>query len=710
MAARIFQWKDLQRSIRELSFVGPRHLARLKRLGINTIKQLLWHIPSRYEDYSERSPISEIVLGERFSIQGRVERISSRRIFPRRLVVTTAVMSDDTGTIRATWFNQPYIEQFLKPGTIVSLAGKVTLAKTGPTFSSPQFERVDGKNMFGLRHTSGLVPIYPETEGVSSKYLRTLVRPLLALLVLPDYLPNAVRERNGLTRLSSALKTVHYPKTQDEAAAARRRLAFDDLLLFQIKALLARRIINRERSMPIQYDQAHVRTWVAGLPFTLTKDQRVAAWEILKDLARPFPMNRLLEGDVGSGKTAVAILAADNVGRAGYQTVFMAPTEVLAVQHYETAQKLLHDTTIALLTSSRAELNGKPIQKKPLKTRIAKGDISIIIGTHAVIQKDVKFNDLALVIVDEQHRFGISQRAALLHSKLITPHLLSMTATPIPRTLALTVFGDLDISVLREKPENHGTVITRVVSDMERDASYGFIRNQVRIGRQVFVVCPRVETIVQKPDVAMAGTRQIYQWSLKDIWADVKAVENEYKRLSQTIFPDLRVAMLHGRMKPKEKERVMHEFKNKKYDILVSTSVIEVGIDVPNATLMIIENAERFGLAQLHQFRGRVGRGEHQSYCFLFASSDTDRLRALVKCNDGFELAEKDLVIRGPGEFLGVKQSGMPDLAMAALADTELIKKARFEARLILKNDPTLTHFPVLCERLAELEKLTHFE
>lgn len=710
MAVRIFQWIDLQRQIQELSFVGPRYLMRLRRLGINTIKQLLWHIPSRYEDYSECSPIAYVMPGGRSSIQGRVERISSRRIFPRRLIVTTATISDDTGTIRATWFNQPYVEQSLRPGTIVSLAGKVILAKTGPTFSSPQFERFDGENILELRHTSGLVPVYPETEGVSSKYLRTLIRPLITSLKLPDYLPNSLRERNEFMEFSSALKAVHYPKSHTEANCARRRLAFDDLLLFQLKALLARRTISCRHSLLVPYDQTYTRSFVANLPFKLTKDQRVAAWDILKDLTRPFPMNRLLEGDVGSGKTAVAILAAANVNHAGYQAVFMAPTEVLAVQHYETAQKLLHNTTIALLTSSRAELDGKPIQKKSLKMRIAKGDVGLVIGTHSVIQKSVKFSNLALSIVDEQHRFGISQRAALLFGKTMAPHLLSMTATPIPRTLALTVFGDLDISVLREKPENRGTIITRVVSDTERVASYEFIRDQVRAGRQVFVICPRVEVSATKFDAKAANNDRIQQLSMKNIWADVKAVENEHKRLSQTIFPDLRVAMLHGRMKPKEKERVMHEFKDGKCDILISTSVIEVGIDVPNATLMVIENAERFGLAQLHQFRGRVGRGEHQSYCFLFASSDTDRLRALVGSNNGFELAEKDLIIRGPGEFCGVKQSGMPDLVMAALADIELIKKARFEARLILKNDPTLARAPMLRERLAELEKLTHFE
>ncbi len=709
MPLRITQWDDLKRPIHELPFVGARYAARLARLGITTVRQLLWHLPSRHEDYTAHTPIAEMAFGERVTVQGCIERITTRRIFPRRLMVTTAVIRDDTGTVNATWFNRPYIEQSLPPGTQVSLAGKVTRAKTGLTLSSPQFERLGNVRFSGLRHTQGLIPVYPETEGVSSKYLRMLIQPLVTTLMLPDPLPSAIREQHGLISLTEALRSAHYPKTRSDTDRARTRLAFDELLLFQLKALLARRAAIRQKSVSVPFDQAYIRSWVATLPFTLTKDQRIAAWEIIRDLAKPYPMNRLLEGDVGSGKTAVALLAALQTTQCGHQVVFMAPTEVLAAQHYQTARSLVHDVSTALITSSRAELDGVRMEKRSLKARIARGSVRLVIGTHAVIQKSVRFADLALVIVDEQHRFGIRQRSALLRGTGTVPHLLSMTATPIPRTLALTIFGDLDISLLREKPADRQPIVTQVVSGADREVSYAFIRSEVRAGRQAFVICPRVELATAEPDTA-TRLRPLSQRRMDTLWAEVKAVRDEYKRLTEKVFPDLHIAMLHGRMKPQEKERIMRDFRSGAFDVLVATSVIEVGIDVPNATLMIIENAERFGLAQLHQFRGRIGRGEHRSYCFLFASADTERLQALMQSSDGFELAEKDLMLRGPGEFFGIKQSGMPDLAMAALADVVLIKKARLQARLLLKNDPTLARTPLLKDRLGEFKKLTHFE
>ncbi|OGM96839.1 MAG: ATP-dependent DNA helicase RecG [Candidatus Yanofskybacteria bacterium RIFCSPHIGHO2_01_FULL_39_44] len=705
---------QLNLPIDKLRNVGPRNLSRLHKLGIKTIKDLLWHFPVRYEDYTETMSISEIQPGDRVNVQGEVLKISSKRLFPRRLTITNAIVGDSSGAIKVVWFNQPYIENQLTEGNFVSLAGKASLNKHGLYLSSPTYE----KGGLVLKHTSGLVPVYPETEGVTSKYLRFLIKPLLKNIKVSDLLPSSVLSKYNLPEISKALATIHYPSDLKEAGAAKERFAFEDLLLFQIKALLERRKLNQLKSISVPFDQELIQGFIASLPFELTTDQKVATWEILKDIQKSYPMNRLMEGDVGSGKTVVALIAAYQIAKQGHQVVFMVPTEVLAQQHYKTAALLIKDSGVnmALLIGSEAKFNNESVTKKLLKEKIYSGEVKIIIGTHAVIQKDVVFNKLAMVVIDEQHRFGINQRAALVKNSELVPHLLSMTATPIPRTLALTIYGDLDISLIKEKPKNRQKIITKVSTPTQKNEAYQFIRDEVKNGRQVFVVCPRIEISDPKKEIK-TGTKQS---KMNVLWADVKAVEEEYKKLSQEIFPDLKVAMLHGKLKPKDKNEIMSSFskasedKDKRIDILVSTSVIEVGVDVPNATIMAIESAERFGLAQLHQFRGRVGRGEHQSYCLLFSStgdkSINQRLKALVECDDGFELAEKDMKIRGPGEFFGVKQSGLPDLGMASLANIDLIKKARAEARLLLKEDPSLTNYPLLKDRLESFQKLTHFE
>jgi len=737
--------------IEKLKNVGSRNLSRLNKLGIKTVKDLLWHFPVRYEDYTEIVPIDQVEPGQKVNIQGEVLKISSKRIFPRRLTVTNAIVGDSSGAIKVVWFNQPYIENQLTEGVLVSLAGKASLNKHGLYLSSPTYE----KSGTSLKHTSGLVPVYPETEGITSKYLRFLIKPLLADIKADDPLPQSVLDKYNFPEISKALSVIHYPNELKEAEAARERFAFEDLLLFQIKALLERRKINQLKSISVPFDQALVQDFIGHLPFELTTDQKVSLWEILKDLQKNYPMNRLMEGDVGSGKTVVALIAAYQIAKKGHQSVFMVPTEVLAQQHYQTitslisnfqfpisnqiknqnSQNLENEISVGLLIGSEAKLNGQSVSKKIIKEKIASGQVQIIIGTHAVIQKDVSFDKLAMVVIDEQHRFGINQRKALLknsksqepnpkqitnpksetnqeigNSQQAVPHLLSMTATPIPRTLALTIYGDLDISLIKEKPKNRQKIITKVSIPSQKKEAYQFIRDEVTKGRQVFVVCPRIEVSDPKKEIK-TGSKQS---KMNILWQEVKAVEEEYKKLSELVFPDLRVAMLHGKLKPKDKNEIMDKFKNKEYDILVSTSVIEVGVDIPNATIMAIESAERFGLAQLHQFRGRVGRGEHQSYCLLFSSSGdksiNQRLKALVECDDGFELAEKDMKIRGPGEFFGVKQSGMPDLGMASLANIDLIKKARAEARLLLKEDPSLNNYPSLRDRLESFQKLTHFE
>ncbi|KKU55525.1 MAG: ATP-dependent DNA helicase [Parcubacteria group bacterium GW2011_GWA1_47_11] len=730
---------DLNVGVEKLKNVGSRNLPRLHKLGIKTVCDLLWHLPSRYEDYSRIILINELVPDQKVTVQGQVAKISSRRIFPyfrkgfggqarRNLTIIEAIVQDDTGGVRAVWFNQPYIAASLPEGTRVSLAGTVKLDKRGLYLASPSYEKLRDDDHFAyhLTHTHGLIPVYPETEGVTSKYLRFLIKPLISEIQFEDHLSPETREKNGLVDLATAIQKAHYPLTLDEANQARERLAFDELLLFQIKSLLERRKINQLKSPAIPFDKEFVTDFIKHLPFELTKDQKIAVWEILKDLEKSYPMNRLLEGDVGSGKTVVALIAALEVARAavrpdgerGCQTVFLAPTEVLANQHMDTIRRLIAhtDTEVALLTSSNAWSTYSLGNKAEIKRRIASGKAKIIIGTHALIQKDVEFKNLGLVVVDEQHRFGVNQRAALVKNKELVPHLLSMTATPIPRTLALTIYGDLDISIIKEKPKNRQKIITKIVPPSGRQEAYQFIRSEVKSGRQVPPEGP-------PPLLGLKGKLSASQQLRLALAADMKAVQEEYKKLSELVFPDLKVAMLHGKMparttarsggKP-SKEEVMRNFKNGFIDILVSTSVIEVGVDIPNATVMMIENAEFFGLAQLHQFRGRIGRDVHQSYCFLFTTSaektTNQRLKAMTATDDGFLLAEKDMAIRGPGSFFGTEQSGLPDLAMAALANVELIKKSRAEARTILKEDPNLKNHESLKQQLLRLPKMVHFE
>ncbi len=707
---------DLTTSIEKLSKVGPRNLPRLKRLGIKTVKDLLWHFPSRYEDYSHKVNASEIrEAGETVSLIGKVAEIKTTSLWRYRRSVTEALIEDVSGDIRAVWFNQPYIENSLAQGTLVSLSGKISLGKRGLYFSNPSYEKLQSD----LTHTGRLVPIYPETQGVTSKYLRFLIKSVLPISAgLNDSLPGHILRKYSLPSLSQALMNLHFPDSLEQMEKAKKRVAFEELLLFQLKSIISRRNSLKLKALSIRFDQELIKKFVASLPFTLTNDQKIATFEILKDLEKKYPMNRLLNGDVGSGKTVVALIAAYQTAKQKAQAVFMAPTEILAQQHFATLKNLVQDPDVclSLLTSNSAKqyspdnLLEEEISKKKLQEKIAKGQIDIVIGTHAVIQKDIRFKNLGLVIIDEQHRFGVEQRMKLVKNQATTPHLLSMTATPIPRTLALTIYGDLDISLIKEKPKDRKSIITKVVAEKNKKEAYDFLEKEVSLGRQIFVICPRIElSNPQDPIKSTSGKNK-----MNILWAEVKAVTAEYEKLSQKIFPQLKIAMLHGKMKPKEKEKIMQGFKKGTYDLLVSTSVVEVGVDVPNASVMLVENSERFGLAQLHQFRGRVGRAEHQSYCLLVNGGsgqfENKRLKALEQSDDGFKLAEQDLLLRGPGEFVGNKQSGIPDLAMASLTDLDLIKKARLEAKLLLKEDPNLKNYPLLKSQLVYFQKIRHFE
>lgn len=698
---------QLETPVENLPHVGEKYVKRLEKLGIKSAGDLLFHFPFRYDDFSRTVPVGQEYVGQTITVEGTVKKSKLNRIFRRRMSVAEVVIQDGNNIpLKAVWFNQPYILDSLKMGTSVRLSGKLEFKGRTFSLSNPAWEKAGRE----ATNTGILVPVYPETKGLTSRWIRWQLKMILGSLgnsksQSEDPLPLEIRKRLGLPDILTALKQIHFPENREKLLRAQKRFAFEEMFLVQLKSLQVKLSWKKEEAVKIKFDEKLIKNFVAALPFRLTDAQRKAAFEILKDLEKPHPMNRLLNGDVGSGKTVVAAIAALQTITSGQQVAVMAPTEVLARQHFISFCKLFakNNIKIGLVTSSYKEANYKPEAKKSSpESQSILYDSNIIIGTHALIQSSVRFSNLALLIVDEQHRFGVAQRAYLqqevcnindgIRNKI--PHLLSMTATPIPRTLALAFFGNLDLSVLDEMPKNRKTIITKIVDPSHRELTYGFIRQEIEKGRQVFVILPLVEE--------------------SKVLAEVKAAVAEHKRLAEKIFPDLKLGLLHGRLKSAEKEKVMREFSKRQLDILVSTSVIEVGIDIPNATVMIIEDADRFGLSQLHQFRGRVGRSEHQSYCFLFASSSgkiaTERLKALEKNSDGFAIAEADLKQRGPGEFFGTRQSGLPDIAMENLANIKLIQISRLEAQNILKADPYLEKQPSLAEALRKFNARIHLE
>jgi len=722
---------NLSTLVEEIPGIGPQIQKRLKKLDIKTLEDLLYHFPHRYEDFSNLIPISQAKEGGIFSFQAKILEIKNIRTFRKKMVLTQAVVGDETGRLKVVWFNQPYLINNFKKGDWLCLSGKIQGKGKAIYLSNPAYEKIGKENLkmenFDLTHTGRLVPIYPETEGLSSKWLRFIIKPILIKLKnkLPDPLPEKIRKKYNFLPLEKALWQIHFPQSLKMAESAKKRFAFEELFFLSLFILREKRKLAKEKAISLPIKLESIKEFVNSLPFKLTNSQKKAAWQILKDMEKPRPMNRLLEGDVGSGKTVVATIAALNVAKNHFQTAIMAPTEILAKQHYKTISSFLEkfNLKIGLMTAKENYLNGEKIKRKELLEKVEKGEVDILIGTHAIIQDTtpktkvktpVQFKKLALVIIDEQHRFGVEQRAKLCRQKEFIPHLLSMTATPIPRTLSLTIYGDLDLSVIDELPKGRKKVITKIVKPNEKKEVYDFVRKEVKEGRQVFVICPRIEPPKSKIE-NINGQLAILPFDEKKLsWQEVKAAKEEYEKLSKEIFPDLRVGLLHGRMKTGEKEKVMEDFKNGKIDILVSTAVVEVGVDIPNATVMLIEGAEKFGLAQLHQFRGRIGRGEAQSYCFLLTESFgkyiNQRLKALISCQNGFELAEKDLAIRGPGDFLGSRQWGFPDLTMASLTDASLIEKVRAEANELLNEDPELKKYPLLQKKLEQFRKRVHLE
>ncbi|MDP3880493.1 MAG: ATP-dependent DNA helicase RecG [Dehalococcoidales bacterium] len=677
--------------------ISPNLATRFAKLEVKTVRDLLYFFPHRHLDYSQRKTISQLTEGAEETIVANVWQAQEIRLGGRRS--TEAIVGDETGNVRVVWFNNPYLARNLPTNSRVIISGRVGVFNGRHVFESPEWERVEDKEFI---HAGRLVPIYPLTQGLRPRQVRKLMKEVIDQWAgqMTEFLPPELRQRCDLLELPLAITQAHFPENTALKDRARVRLAFDELFLLQLGVLSKKRSWREDQpASPISPDTALLDTFLESLPFDLTAAQHKVLREILADLDSPQPMSRLLQGEVGSGKTVIATAALLTAAASGYQGAFMAPTEILAEQHFATVCQLLsragHPAGEEDLRRSYSGILSRPLtvalligdmpqsRKQQLQQGILDGSIDIIIGTHALIQKEVEFPRLGLVVVDEQHRFGVTQRSAL-RQKGFSPHVLVMTATPIPRTLALTLYGDLDLSVIDQLPPGRQAVKTKWLRPAQRESAYAFIKRQVAEGRQAFIICP----LIEESEAIQA-----------------RAAVAEYERLSREVFPELRLGLLHGRLSADDKDGVMRRFRSGELDILVATPVIEVGIDVPNATVMMVESADRFGLSQLHQFRGRVGRGPEQSYCMLLAQNPSEvgreRLDIIERTQDGFQLAEEDLKLRGPGEFFGTRQSGIPDLRMAKLSDVALLETARSEAIKLFETDKNLDkpeHAPLVKE------------
>ncbi len=675
--------QDLEAAPTLLQGVGPSINEQLRRLGIERVADLLWHLPARHEDFTQLKTIADLRPGEQATVVANLWQVNERNVGINKKLLE-GVLTDSTGTLTARFWNR-WALRGINTGTTLRLSGKVGLFMGKKTLDNPVVEDADSEALAAGR----LAPVYPLTEGLSQKKVRQLTRQALEDFVhfVTDPLPEELRRRYNLMDLTDALWGVHFPDSQAQLEAARRRLAFEELFYVQLGVLQRRRTLREATAPALVADEAMLDAFAAALPFPLTGAQRRVLREVAQDLAHPIPMTRLVQGDVGSGKTAVAAGAMYVVVQSGRQAAMLAPTQILAEQHHRGINRLLGGLTqpdgepieVALLTG---RVTGA--ERERVLAGLRDGSINVVVGTTALIQGNVEFEDLALAVVDEQHRFGVEQRGALRTKADKQPHVLVMSATPIPRSLALTVFGDLDLSILDEMPPGRTPIRTVLFRPTERERVYGFVRREAQAGRQAFIVYP----LVEESALLEAG-----------------AATQEHERLQREVFPDLRVALLHGQMKGADKDTIMTAFAAGESDVLVSTSVIEVGIDVPNASVILIEDAERFGLAQLHQFRGRVGRGQHKSFCVLVSRAEGDaseeRLRVLESTTDGFVLAEKDLEMRGPGEFLGKRQSGLPELRMAQLSDLPTLTMAREAAQGYFAQDPELTRDPLVAQQVA---------
>ena len=672
---------NLDSLLENIKGVGIKTAQQFESAAIITVGDLIEFLPRTYEDFSHITQISDIKPGKT-TIKARCEKISTRPV-RRGLRITTATLADSSGKLQAVWFNQPYRETQLKPGEEFYFSGVFEFSYNRYQLTNPSAERVNEMPV----QTDRILPIYRSIKGLKSNLVRKILSELRPLIImLPETIPEKIVNDEKLMSRSLAILTMHFPESIDDVEKARERLAFEELFQLLLASQFNRIENLKLTGWRIPFEQSVVSNFVKKLPFKLTSAQRIAAWQIIQDMEQKTPMNRLLQGDVGSGKTVVAGLVACQVASFGYQTAVMAPTEILANQHAETLQKLLEPlgTNVGLLTGS---VNGTA--RKILYKQIESGIVDVVVGTHALIQNTVKYHKLGFVIVDEQHRFGVEQRQQLLKKSKNMPHMLAMTATPIPRSLALTVYGELDISILDELPIGRLPIKTKIWSPNSRAQLYDIVDKEISVGRQVYVVCTLIE---DNPD------------------NQLKSVKSEYKKLQNSIFKHRRIGLLHGKLKPSEKSAVMQEFSNGKLDILVSTTVVEVGVDVPNATVIVIENADRFGLSQLHQLRGRVGRSTYQSYCYLVNSTSarsSHRLREVEKSNDGFHLAEVDLRLRGPGEIYGRAQHGDLNLQIASLSDTKLISRAQKQAKLFVSNNVNLLQYKQLAAQVKHYQRLT---
>ncbi len=711
----------------------------LLHLSIHTIRDLLYHFPSRYTDISNICPIDTIKVGETVTILGSISKLKTKKGFKSKIPIGEAILSDITGSINIIWFHQPYLVKMLKEGTIVRVTGKVTSSPTyGLTLTNPEINKEDtlpidihnslfNKDPQGNKnnHQFGY-PVYNESRGISSLWIYHTIQKILkdsCVQNITEYIPNEILTKYKLPTLHTALVWIHMPQKKDHADIARKRFAFEEIFFIQLVRQQERKKYESLFSYKLVIPEKDIKDFISRFPFTPTNAQTKAIQIILDDLKCDKPMSRLVEGDVGSGKTFIAATVAyaviknkpANQNFGNLQVAYMAPTEVLATQLFENFTQYFEHTgiSIALITGSGCRKypsksahfeNGEqiktwtPIARNQLLKWVKNGEIPIVIGTHALISKSIEFEDLGLVIIDEQHRFGTNQRMKLAKKEGHAPHYLSMTATPIPRTLALTIYGDLDLSIIDQMPAGRKKVITEIISPAKRASAYETIHKELKQGRQVYVICPRID----EPDPN------------KEQAVIAKSVLSEAKRLKKEIFPTYRIGIMHSKMTKQKKEDIMQEFKDHEIDILVSTSVIEVGVNIPNATSIIIEGAERFGLAQLHQLRGRVIRSTHQSYCYLFADAKTDktidRLKALVKAKNGFELAELDLSLRGAGLLGGNKQWGITDLGMEAIKNIKMVEAARTEALALIDADPTLSSLPYLAKTLKDKNLDLHFE
>ncbi|MFN2215079.1 MAG: ATP-dependent DNA helicase RecG [Anaerolineales bacterium] len=675
--------------------VGPKHGQTLERLGLKTLEDMLYFFPRRYDDYSQLKTINRLEYGEQVTIIGNVKSANTRKVRNGKVNITEGIISDGTGSIRATWFNQPWMVKKLRPGVQVVLSGKTDQYLGRISMNNPEVEQIEQQNL----HTNRIVPVYPLTANITQRWLRRLMHRVITYWApkLDDPLPNDLRKNEDLIDLSDAILQVHFPDSKEKLHDSRYRLAFEEILYLQLGMLEQKRTWQERTAKTFMVSQEWLNERVSQLPFNLTSAQQRSLSEMRSDLASGHPMNRLLQGDVGSGKTVIAALAIAMITRDGSQAALMAPTSILAEQHYTSMKDfltgpegVLKDHQIRLILGATPEP-----EKADIRQGLSNGDVKLVIGTHALIEDPIIFSDLQLAIIDEQHRFGVEQRAAL-RAKGENPHLMVMSATPIPRSLALTVYGDLDLLIMDEMPPGRQVVETHILLPRERERAYTLISKQVSLGNQAFIIYP----LIGQED----------QSELIFAEEESKTAIEEHNRLQRDVFPDLKLGLLHGRLKPEEKELVMEQFRSGEYQILVSTSVVEVGVDIPNATVMLVEGANRFGLAQLHQFRGRVGRGSAKSYCLLVPDTDdaaeNERLAAMVETNDGFALAEIDLNQRGPGDFLGTRQSGYTkQLQMASLTDLQLIEKAQHTAKKLHNQDPNLK----LPEHEQLAETLAHF-